>query len=84
MVGWWLRQRKRLDKASRPTADAIFLLIIWNLWKHRNTIVFHRCPSPDLLRLRADTVREAEDQVEAGYLLLRQVFQAWSHSVSSM
>ena len=81
LATWWLRQRKRVDKESRPSADSIFLLVAWNLWKHRNDLVFGRRAAPDLISLCVDTTREAEDWAQAGYSSLFEVSQAWSRLV---
>lgn len=75
---WWLHERKRIDKASRPTADSLILLVAWNLRKHRNGVVFCRYAAPDLTRVRNDIVQEAEEWVEAGYLTLGGVSASWS------
>jgi hypothetical protein len=81
VASWWLCQRQRFDKASRPAVDAVFLMIVWNLWKHRNAIVFHRRSSTDLLSLYADTVGEAHDWVQARYNPLAEISLVWSQSV---
>lgn len=62
---WWLAQRRRIERDARPMFDSMFLLLAWNVWKHRNGIVFQRWPSPDLTRLRSDTIREAQEWHEA-------------------
>ena len=54
IAGWWLRQHKRVDKGSRPSTDSIFLLIAWNLQKHKITLVFGHHASPDLDRIHDD------------------------------
>jgi hypothetical protein len=63
---------------SKLNEHIIFLLIAWNLWKHRNDLVFGRHASPDLDRLRDNTIREAEEWAQAGYSSLAAVLQAWS------
>jgi hypothetical protein len=39
---WWISQRGRLDRASRPLFDTLVLLIAWTVWKERNNRVFGR------------------------------------------
>lgn len=77
---WWLAQRMRVDHAARPTFDSMFLLLAWNVWKHRNDIVFQRWPSPSLTRLR----REAEDWLQAGYLSVGVPSSIWSQLSTPM
>lgn len=37
---WWIHQRSRLDRASRPLFDSLVLLVAWAVWKERNGRVF--------------------------------------------
>lgn len=45
---WWIQQRRRIDVASRPLFDSLFLLVAWCIWKERNARMFSRSAStPD-------------------------------------
>ncbi|WVZ74315.1 hypothetical protein U9M48_022514 [Paspalum notatum var. saurae] len=47
---WWSRIRKRLPKELRKGCDALVLLVLWMIWKERNSRVFDRGgASPQLL-----------------------------------
>jgi hypothetical protein len=32
---WWLRQRRRMDSASRPLFNSLLLLVVWSIWKEK-------------------------------------------------
>lgn len=80
---WWVQKRLILDKASRPIFDT-FLLISWNAWKHRNGIVFAPGTRPDVARAKIDSLREANDWMQAGYFGPQQMAAAWSSTSPSM
>jgi hypothetical protein len=63
---WWIDQRKRIDKASRPLFDSLLLLISWLLWKERNTKVFGRTSSSAHDVVAAITT-EGEEWAAAGF-----------------
>lgn len=40
VIGWWLRNRKLLDKQLRKAFDSFVFLVGWRLWKEQNSRTF--------------------------------------------
>lgn len=80
---WWLGQRRRIDKASRPIFDSLLLLVAWCLWKERNARTFDKPPSmvPEVV---AAIVREGADWAAAGYAPMDALAIAWSQNSFAM
>jgi hypothetical protein len=77
---WWLRQRRRMDSASRPLFNSLLLLVAWSIWKVRNCRVFGRPPSTVQAVVQA-AFKEGEDWAMAGFEPLSVLAFRWSQSV---
>ncbi|KAG0515669.1 hypothetical protein BDA96_10G298800 [Sorghum bicolor] len=62
---WWIQQRKRIDRGSRPIFDCVLLLISWTLWKEHNTRVFGR-PMSLANDVVDAAIRDGAEWAEAG------------------
>jgi hypothetical protein len=80
---WWIRQRRRIDKTSRPLFDRLLLLIAWSLWKERNARVFARTPSAAHDVVAAIT-RDGKDWAAAGYAPMAVLEAIWSQNLVAM
>jgi hypothetical protein len=80
---WWIRQRRRIDKTSRPLFDRLLLLIAWSLWKERNARVFARTPSAAHDVIAAIT-RDGKDWAAAGYAPMAVLEAIWSQNLVAM
>ncbi|XP_062233892.1 uncharacterized protein LOC133931081 [Phragmites australis] len=50
LSGWWYRVIKGVDKQSRKDLNTFIILIMWELWKHRNDRIFNNVlPSLNLM-----------------------------------
>jgi hypothetical protein len=80
---WWMQQRRRLDRQSRPVLDRLLLLLCWCIWKERNRRTF------DSQSSNADAVAhavllEAEDWVEAGFSCISVFTPQWSQHMINL
>jgi len=81
---WWIDERRNLQQGEQAGFDCLFMLIAWNIWKHRNGLVFESWPRPCLERLKRDTVAEADQWLQAGYRALGPLCAAWSRDSAVM
>lgn len=77
---WWLRQRRRVDSASRPVFDSADRL---SIWKERNCRVFGRPASSVQLVVNA-AFKEGEERAMAGFAPLSVLSAIWSQNESVM
>jgi hypothetical protein len=80
---WWVRQRCRVDSASRPLFDSLLLLVAWSGWKERNCRVFGRPHSTAQDVVRA-AFKEGEDWAMAGFAPMSVLANLWSQNSDVM
>jgi len=83
IADWWLLQRRRVDKASRPLFDSLLLLVAWSIWKERNARVFGRAPAP-ASAVAASAFAEGEEWALAGFAPLAALYAIWSQNNVAM
>lgn len=83
IVQWWIQQRSRLDRASRPLFDSLMLLIAWVIWKERNGRVFGRSAC-SVAQVRRAAISEGEESALAGYGPLAALHLIWSQNWNVM
>ncbi|XP_066344127.1 uncharacterized protein [Miscanthus floridulus] len=76
---WWLRQRRRVDSASRPLFDSLLLLVAWSLCKERNCRVFRR-PHSTVQDVARAAFKEGEDWAMAGFAPMSVLASLWSQN----
>jgi hypothetical protein len=80
---WWMQQRRRLDRQSRPVLDGLLLLLCWCIWKERNRRTFDP-QSSNVDAVAHVVLLEAEDWVEAGFSYISVFTPRWSQHMVNL